>query len=89
MQYMTPFFAKLANSGEIDLTVLYFTRMGLKDSPVGFTNFHQKVVWDLDLLEGYRSKFLWNPITADGHRRMTVIAPEVFEELLAHATTCS
>src|SRR5205823_1707898 len=49
VQYMTPFFAYLTQLGTVDLTVLYFTRMGLEDSPVTFTNFAGKVVWDIDL----------------------------------------
>ena len=81
VQYMTPFFAQLANSGEMDLTVLYFTRMGLETlrsvSPISTAKWSGSI----DLLDGYRSKFLWNPITANGHRRATVMAPEILREL--------
>jgi glycosyltransferase involved in cell wall biosynthesis len=58
IQYQGPLFQALANSPEIDLTVLFCSRQGLG-------NYHDKgfgrdVKWDTPLLDGYRSEFIPN-----------------------------
>jgi glycosyltransferase involved in cell wall biosynthesis len=69
IQYQAPLFRMLAAQHDIDLTVLYCSRLGSE-------TFHDadmatSVRWDLDLLSGYRSGFLTNlaPARAAGFLR--------------------
>jgi glycosyltransferase involved in cell wall biosynthesis len=58
IQYQDPLFKRLASSPQIDLTVLFCSRMGMAeyaDPDMGVT-----LQWDLDLLDGYRHRFLRN-----------------------------
>ena len=58
IQYQDPFFRLLAADPEVDLTVLYLSDSGAKtyrDDDMGTT-----LRWDVDLLRGYRYRFLRN-----------------------------
>lgn len=58
IQYQGPLFRALAACPEIDLNVLFCSDSGLK--PYHDNGFGREVKWDLPLLEGYRSEFLYN-----------------------------
>jgi glycosyltransferase involved in cell wall biosynthesis len=64
IQYFSPLYRALAQQPEIDLTVLYCSRMGLgnKFDP----GFGELLNWDVPLLEGYESKFLRNDFKDSG-----------------------
>jgi glycosyltransferase involved in cell wall biosynthesis len=58
IQYQDPFFRLLSADPEIDLTVLYCSPHGAepyRDDDMGTT-----LQWDVDLLRGYRHRFLFN-----------------------------
>ncbi|HXG59028.1 MAG TPA: glycosyltransferase family 4 protein [Thermoanaerobaculia bacterium] len=58
IQYQDPFFRLLAAEPEIDLEVLFFSRIGAvayRDAEMSTS-----LRWDLDLLQGYRHRFLTN-----------------------------
>ena len=64
IQYQDPFFRLLAQDPEIDLTVLYCSRAGAetyRDEDMKTT-----LAWDIDLLQGYRYRFLRN-LARDSH----------------------
>ena len=58
IQYQDPFFRLLAQEPDVDLTVLYCSRQGAetyRDEDMKTT-----LAWDIDLLQGYRYRFLRN-----------------------------
>ena len=68
IQYQDPFFRLLAREPEIDLTVLYCSDAGVttyRDADMGST-----LRWDLDLLQGYGHRFLFN-FARDSNRGWT------------------
>lgn len=68
IQYQDPFFRLLAAHSEIDLTVLFCSAAGAKayrDVEMGTT-----LRWDIDLLTGYRHRFLRNLGWGDGFLRL-------------------
>lgn len=83
IQYNAPLFKRLAERSELDLTVLYCSSLGTSLSGGRMMNFAEHVVWDIDLLDGYRSKFLRNLIPAHPQRRWTLASPQVCTELAA------
>ena len=64
IQYQVPLFRLLASRQEIDLTVYFCSRWGL-DS-YRDPGFGQRIAWDVDLLSGYRHRFLSNCGFSDG-----------------------
>jgi glycosyltransferase involved in cell wall biosynthesis len=86
IQYMSPLFAALSDVPSIDLTVLYSSSMGTEASTSPFLNFGHQVVWDVDVLRGYRSKVLWNPVEPNVDRRWTMVSPLIAREL--HRSRC-
>ena len=82
IQYFAPLYAHLNTTPELDVTALYlsdFSIRGGKDAGFG-----RKVKWDVDLLAGYRSKFLGNA----AHKRdpagfWSLIAPEIWSEIIS------
>src|SRR4051794_10749241 len=80
VQYSAPLFQTIAADPSFDLTVLYCSRLGV-DPGLSMGNFGQHVVWDIDLLGGYRHKFLWNPVPAHPDRRLSMVNPEIVKEL--------
>jgi glycosyltransferase involved in cell wall biosynthesis len=83
IQYNAPFFAYLAQKGELDLTVLYCANIGSTDRAPDMSNFGRSVIWDVDLLEGYRWKLLANPVRADPQRRLSMLGVGLLSELRA------
>lgn len=58
IQYMVPLLKRLAAVPEIDLSVFFMTETGMK--PTKLETIGEALVWDIPLLEGYKSKFLRN-----------------------------
>jgi glycosyltransferase involved in cell wall biosynthesis len=58
IQYQDPFFRLLAADPEIDLTVLYCSSFGA--TPYRDEDMKTSLAWDIDLLQGYRYRFLPN-----------------------------
>lgn len=68
IQYQDPFFRLLAADPEVDLTVLYLSDAGVRtyqDADMGTA-----LKWDVELLSGYRHKFLRN-LVHDSNRGWT------------------
>ena len=80
IQYFTPLYAYLTAQDEIDVTILYCSDSSLRGAMD--PGFLRPVAWDIDLMTGYRSKFL-----GGGARRRTpagfwsLICPELLWEL--------
>ena len=53
--YQIPLYRRLAEDPHLDFTVLYASTAGVRAYDGGFG---EPVVWDIDLLEGYRHVFL-------------------------------
>lgn len=78
IQYQDPFFRLLASEPLIDLTVLFCSRAGAevyRDADMQTT-----LKWDIELLEGYRHRFLRNFGWNEGYAR--AINPGVVREIL-------
>jgi glycosyltransferase involved in cell wall biosynthesis len=80
IQYQAPFFRRLANEPDLDLEVLFCSTDGAKvyRDPEMQTTFR----WDLDLLGGYRHRFLRNFGFGEGYTRL--INPGIVPALLLH-----
>ena len=68
IQYQDPFFRRLAEEEEVDLTVFYCSRAGAevyRDADMGTS-----LRWDIELLQGYRHAFLRNFGWGDGYTRL-------------------
>lgn len=59
IQYFAPLYRQIAKTPDIDITVYYCSRQGLDRGHID-PGFGREVVWDVPLLEGYRSRFLPN-----------------------------
>jgi glycosyltransferase involved in cell wall biosynthesis len=80
IQYQAPFFRLLAQEPELDLEVLFCSTDGAqtyRDAEMQTT-----FQWDLDLLGGYRHRFLRNFGSGDGYTRL--INPGIVPALLFH-----
>lgn len=58
IQYQDPFFRLLADDPEIDLTVLYCSPYGA--TPYRDADMATTLQWDVEMLRGYRHRFLFN-----------------------------
>lgn len=59
-QYHSPLFREIAKSPEIDLTVYFFSKIGLGEK---YDKTYERVLkWDTPILEGYNYIFLKNPL---------------------------
>ena len=78
IQYQAPFFRLLAAEKDLDLEVIFCSTDGAKiyRDPEMQTTFR----WDLDLLDGYRHRFLRNLGFGDGYARL--INPGILPTLL-------
>jgi len=86
VQYNAPLFRRLSQEPDIDLTVLYSSALGTPDSGLSFPNFGREVVWDIDVVTGYTSVVMENPLCrADPFRRWTMLNPEVVRRVNRHA----
>lgn len=76
IQYQTPLFRALAEHKQIDLTVYFCSRHGLDESHD--PGFNISFAWDLDLLSGYRYRFLRNLGSGAGpDHNMGVFTPSI------------
>ncbi|WP_018256169.1 glycosyltransferase family 4 protein [Halomicrobium katesii] len=57
IQYKAPLYKRLAETGDIDVTVYYGSRHGIEETEMGFGTAQS---WDIPLLEGYEHHFLDN-----------------------------
>jgi glycosyltransferase involved in cell wall biosynthesis len=78
IQYQDPLFARLGADPDVDLTVLYCSRKGANE-------FHDRdmgrlVRWDVDLLQGYRYRFMAN--LGAGTRWFRLINPGIVAAVL-------
>jgi glycosyltransferase involved in cell wall biosynthesis len=78
IQYHDPFFRLLAAAPDVDLTVLFCSRDGAE--MYHDTDMQTTLRWDLDLLQGYRHRFLRNFGSGEGALRL--INPGIVPELL-------
>ena len=75
IQYFAPLYAALNRADDIDITALYLSDFSLRGAMD--KGFGREVTWDIDLLEGYRSKFVgrnWRTIEPGGFTSMVVPA---------------
>lgn len=81
IQYFAPLYAHLTRTGLFDVTALYLSDFSIRGGLD--KGFGRSVVWDLDLLAGYKSKFIGN---AAGRRRIggffSMVAPELWDAIL-------
>jgi glycosyltransferase involved in cell wall biosynthesis len=77
IQYQAPLFRELARRPELELTVLFCDKAGLR--PTRDPGFGKTVSWDIPLLDGYRHRFLrnWSPWPAPA-RATGLVNPGVF-----------
>lgn len=79
IQYQDPFFRLLAEAPDVDLTVLYCSRHGAevyRDEDMKTT-----LAWDIDLLHGYRYRFLRNLARDTNAGYMRLINPGIIPAL--------
>lgn len=67
IQYYSPLFRKLSESGEIDVKVFYTWSQAIKD--FDDPDFHQKIEWDIPLLEGYQWEAVENISKKPGSKK--------------------
>jgi glycosyltransferase involved in cell wall biosynthesis len=79
IQYQAPFFRLLSEHPEIDLMVLYSSRAGAK--VYRDREMQTSLRWDIDLLGGYRHRFLGNVGWGEGYSRL--INPGVLPAILS------
>jgi hypothetical protein len=60
IQYHTPLYRLLSTRGNVELDVLYLDDLGLR--PAIDPGFGVPVSWDIDLLSGYRGRFMLEPL---------------------------
>jgi glycosyltransferase involved in cell wall biosynthesis len=82
-QYTAPFFRHLTGRPELDITVLYCSSLGVSDTAPSMDNFGRKVVWDIDLVSGYRWKVMGSPIPANPQNRWTMLGTGLIRELMS------
>ena len=68
IQYQAPFYQRLARESGIDLTVLYCSRAGAES--YRDRDMQTTLAWNLDLLAGYRHRFLRNFGFGEGYTRL-------------------
>lgn len=84
IQYFVPVYRELARQSEIDLTVIYRTRVGI--DAYHDPGFGQTVQWDIPLLDGYRSRFLSDKTSLTGFEPAVVkeLIRQRFDVLMVH-----
>ncbi len=78
IQYQDPFFRLLASAPDIDLTVLFCSTAGAQ--PYLDADMQTTLRWDLEMLQGYRHRFLRNFGSGEGYARL--INPGIVPALL-------
>lgn len=79
--YTAPFFRRIAERGELDLTVLYCSAFGTAQDARPMKNFGRQVVWDVEPFGGYRHKLLWSPFPAHPQKRLSNLGLGLATEL--------
>jgi glycosyltransferase involved in cell wall biosynthesis len=80
IQYFAPLYASLARDGDLEVTALYCSDISLRGAMD--PGFGKPVVWDVDLLEGYRSVFLGKRARRRVPRGFwSLVCPELWSEL--------
>jgi glycosyltransferase involved in cell wall biosynthesis len=74
IQYFVPVYRTLSSKNDVDLTVLYHCRVGLDEA--FDPGFGARIKWDIDLLGGYRYRFLSERTRVGG------LQPRVIKALL-------
>lgn len=69
IQYYAPLFKLISEIPSLDVTVCYFSDASIRGAVDN--EFKQKVVWDIPLLEGYKSVFLKNYSKNENTRKLT------------------
>lgn len=84
IQYFAPLFRELARRPDIDLTVIYRTRLGV--DAYHDPGFGQTVRWDVPLLDGYQHEFLSRKTTLSGvePKIVGIVLRERFDVLVVH-----
>jgi len=80
IQYFAPSYAYLSGDPDIDLEVLYLSDFSLRNAMD--PGFDRLVKWDIDLLSGYKSRFIgrsYRKVVPQGF--FSLISPEVFGEI--------
>ena len=80
IQYFAPLYAYLNQAPDLDVTALYCSNSSLRGGKD--PGFGQSVTWDVDLLDGYRARFLgrrYRKRTPGGF--WSLICPEVWGEI--------
>ncbi len=80
IQYQDPFFRLLAEDAEVDLTVLYCSRRGAET--YRDEDMKTSLAWDIDLLQGYRYRFLRNLARDDNAGYTRLINPGIVPALI-------
>ena len=78
IQYQDPFFRKLAAAPDLDLTVLFCSREGA--NVYRDVDMQTSLRWDIDLLHGYRHRFLRN--IGWGHGIFRLVNPGIVPAIL-------
>lgn len=76
IQYFAPLYAYLTQNSEIDVTAIYCSNFSLRGEVD--RQFAQTVVWDIDLLKGYRSVFLKGAESATPYGFFSLICPDLW-----------
>jgi|APTNR8051073442_1049403.scaffolds.fasta_scaffold02526_6 glycosyltransferase involved in cell wall biosynthesis len=84
IQYFVPVYRELARRSDVDLTVIYRTRVGI--DAYHDPGFGQTVQWDIPLLDGYRNQFLSDKTSLTGFEPAVVRAliRQRFDVLMVH-----
>ncbi|HEY9278154.1 MAG TPA: glycosyltransferase family 4 protein [Methylotenera sp.] len=84
IQYFVPIYREIAMSNEVDLTVLYLSRMGLDE--YFDEGFGKTVKWDIQLVDGYKHQFLSKKNKVEGINWgiVSVLLRNRFDVILVH-----
>lgn len=80
IQYQSPLYKKLTESGRIDLIVYYYSKHGVEKSLD--PQFGKVFKWDIPILEGYKFKFLKNHSLFSGFHFFGFINFSIFKEII-------
>ena len=79
IQYFAPLYKELNKSNEIDITALYLSDLNLK--PSIDPGFKQKIQWDVNMLDGYKYKFIGKYQTNRPNGFWSLIVPQIWNEI--------
>ncbi|HVT26794.1 MAG TPA: glycosyltransferase, partial [Lacipirellulaceae bacterium] len=79
IQYFAPLYAYLNAAPDLDVTALYLSDLSLRGGRDA--EFGLDVKWDVDLLSGYRARYLGQASKREPGGFWSLVAPEVWGEL--------